>query len=349
MGDNTFEYKLVITEIKQYHNGPGHLFAENILADITCPFSIFVDSSEAKQEDFTAKLTKKVETNKNKPDPKDVPAEQVDFRNQLKNRGSVKTKVDQKFKPQQVDFRTQLKNQGVKTKVLKQEELKEKSGKQLDFRNTLKKSVKTKTVEQDDLKRKSAEQKDFRNQLKKPETKPESKTVDETPMDESIAEPEVSTNKPEVNEPEPEVVQEPVEKPKSQEIIRNSETSKNSEEPEVPQTARTSTSSTNSANQRQDRKRKPKITKFPEEIVECKQDESFEIVLEVENADRVIWLIGDDEILHEPDDGVLLSHQGNEASLRVTNSLDDDSGLYTIICENDQGESRAQCNVIVRN
>ena len=40
---------------------------------------------------------------------------------------------------------------------------------------------------------------------------------------------------------------------------------------------------------------------------------------------------------------------GNEASLRVTNSLDDDSGLYTIICENDQGESRAQCNVIVRN
>ena len=172
-------------------------------------------------------------------------------------------------------------NLGVKTKVLKQEELKEKSGKQLDFRNTLKKSVKTKTVEQDDLKRKSAEQKDFRNQLKKPETKPESKTVDETPMNESIAEPEVPTNEPEVTEPEQEVVQEPVEKPKSQEIIRNSETSKNSEEPEVPQTARTSTSSTNSANQRQDRKRKPKITKFPEEIVECKQDESFEIVLEV--------------------------------------------------------------------
>ena len=74
---------------------------------------------------------------------------------------------------------------------------------------------------------------------------------------------------------------EPIEKPNSQEIIRNSETSKNSEESEVPQTARTSTSSTNSANQRQDRKRKPKITKFPEEIVECKQDESFEIVLEV--------------------------------------------------------------------
>ena len=75
-------------------------------------FRSIKNNSEAKQEDFTAKLTKKVETNKNKPDPKDVPAEQVDFRNQLKNRGSVKTKVDQKFKPQQVDFRTQLKNQG---------------------------------------------------------------------------------------------------------------------------------------------------------------------------------------------------------------------------------------------
>ena len=74
--------------------------------------SLMKNILEAKPEDFTAKLTKKVETNKNKPDPKDVPAEQVDFRNQLKNRGSVKTKVDQKFKPQQVDFRTQLKNQG---------------------------------------------------------------------------------------------------------------------------------------------------------------------------------------------------------------------------------------------
>ena len=175
---------------------------------------------------------------------------------------------------------THLSNLGVKTKVLKQEELKEKSGKQLDFRNTLKKSVKTKTVEQDDLKRKSAEQKDFRNQLKKPETKSESKTADETPVNESIAQPEVSTTEPEVIEPESKVGEEPIEKPKSQEIIRNSETSKNSEEPEVPQTARTSTSSTNSAG-RQDRKRKPKITKFPEEIVECKQDESFEIVLEV--------------------------------------------------------------------
>merc|ERR1711962_66155 len=29
MGDNTYEYKLVISEIKQYHNGPGYLFAEN--------------------------------------------------------------------------------------------------------------------------------------------------------------------------------------------------------------------------------------------------------------------------------------------------------------------------------
>ena len=76
-----------------------------------CPKTVNI-FLEAKQEDFTAKLTKKVETNKNKPDPKDVPAEQIDFRNQLKNRGSVKTKVDQKFKPQQVDFRTQLKNQG---------------------------------------------------------------------------------------------------------------------------------------------------------------------------------------------------------------------------------------------
>ena len=170
----------------------------------------------------------------------------------------------------------------MKTKVLKQEELKEKSGKQLDFRNNLKKSVKTKTVEQDDLKRKSAEQKDFRNQLKKAETKePESKTVDETP----VVKPEVSVPEPEVEAPEPEPVKEPVsEKPKSQEIVRNSENNSekiNSEEPEVPQTARTSTSSTNSSNQRQDRKRKPKITKFPEEIVECKQDESFEIVLEV--------------------------------------------------------------------
>ena len=72
----------------------------------------YIFNVEAKQEDFTAKLTKKVETNKDKPDPKDVPAEQVDFRTLLKKKGSVKTKVDQKFKTEQIDFRTQLKNQG---------------------------------------------------------------------------------------------------------------------------------------------------------------------------------------------------------------------------------------------
>ena len=54
----------------------------------------------------------------------------------------------------------------MKTKVLKQEELKTTSGEQKDFRTNLKKSVKTKAQEQDDLKKMNAEQKDFRSQLK---------------------------------------------------------------------------------------------------------------------------------------------------------------------------------------
>ena len=43
--DNTYQYKLVISAIKSYHNGPGYLLAENILADVTCPFTIFIDNS----------------------------------------------------------------------------------------------------------------------------------------------------------------------------------------------------------------------------------------------------------------------------------------------------------------
>lgn len=67
---------------------------------------------DQKQEDFKAKLKTKVQTNKDKPDPKTVEPEQVDFRNMLK-KGSVKTKVNQQFKTEQVDFRNQaLKNQG---------------------------------------------------------------------------------------------------------------------------------------------------------------------------------------------------------------------------------------------
>lgn len=73
---------------------------------------LFTINKDQKQEDFKAKLKTKVQTNKDKPDPKTVEAEQVDFRNMLK-KGSVKTKVNQQFKAEQVDFRNQvLKNQG---------------------------------------------------------------------------------------------------------------------------------------------------------------------------------------------------------------------------------------------
>ena len=99
--------------MKGYHNGPGNIKAENILADVTCPFTIFIadNEPEVEPEDFTNKLKTKIETNKNKKDPKDIQPEQVDFRNVLK-KGSIKTKVNQSFKAEQRDFRTSLKNQG---------------------------------------------------------------------------------------------------------------------------------------------------------------------------------------------------------------------------------------------
>ena len=62
-------------------------------------------------EDFTSKLKTKVQTNKDKPDPKSVEPKQIDFRDTLKKK-SVQTKVNQQFKTEQVDFRTALKNQG---------------------------------------------------------------------------------------------------------------------------------------------------------------------------------------------------------------------------------------------
>ena len=45
IGEHIYEYELVIDGIKSYHNGPGYLIAENILADVTCPFTLFISGS----------------------------------------------------------------------------------------------------------------------------------------------------------------------------------------------------------------------------------------------------------------------------------------------------------------
>ena len=60
------------------------------------------------KEDFRDNLSKKVETNAGKPNPVEVEPAQNDFRNVL--RKSVKTKSNEHFKPEQIDFRNQLKN-----------------------------------------------------------------------------------------------------------------------------------------------------------------------------------------------------------------------------------------------
>ena len=63
------------------------------------------------EEDLRENLTKKVETNKGKPDPTEVGPVQKDFRSMLTK--SVKTKTNQvSNRPEQKDFRSQLKNKG---------------------------------------------------------------------------------------------------------------------------------------------------------------------------------------------------------------------------------------------
>ena len=239
-------------------------------------------------EDFTSKLKTKVQTNKDKPDPKSVEPKQIDFRDTLKKK-SVQTKVNQQFKTEQVDFRTALKNQGkffseisnqnpllgVKTKVLKQEELKSATGEQKDFRTNLKKSVKTKALEQDDLKKMKAEQKDFRSQLKPLA----GKSSRENSVEKGLVTICKTLKKCSfINHPEKELEKEPSREP----TPPKEPTPPREPTPEpAPKTPEPVEEPAKKSSQIAPRKRKPKITKFPDDIVECTVDGPFEIELEV--------------------------------------------------------------------
>jgi hypothetical protein len=43
--DFTIEYLLTIKSIQTKHNGKGQISAKNILAEVTCPFSVIVENS----------------------------------------------------------------------------------------------------------------------------------------------------------------------------------------------------------------------------------------------------------------------------------------------------------------
>ena len=148
--------------------------------------------------------------------------------------------------------------------MLKQEELKSTSGEQVDFRNsTLKKSVKTKTVEQDDLKKMTAEQKDFRSNLKPLAAKSPSPEKESTPPKE--ASPPGEKTPPKSPTPEKEPTPPPAPKEPTPEPVKEKETEARKSSQIAP------------------RKRKPKITNFPDDIIECAVDASFEISLEVQS------------------------------------------------------------------
>lgn len=174
----------------------------------------------------------------------------------------------------------------------------------------------------------NAEQKDFRSNLKPLAAKSPSPEKESTPPKE--ASPPRQKTPPKSPTPEKEPTPPPAPKEPTPEPVKEKESEPRKSSQIAP------------------RKRKPKITSFPDDIIECTVDAPFEISLEVENAERVIWLIGDEEVMNEPDDGVHLSFNAGVATLRVDSSLDDDSGLYTIICENEQGEARAQVTVVVK-
>jgi len=100
----------------------------------------------------------------------------------------------------------------VKTKVLKNDEIKHQTGEQVDFRSkTLKNSVKTKTVEQDELRRMGPDQKDFRQNLKSASEEKETPVLDHSDYHTPSQSPEKEQTPPSDRKSKPEVISLPPE------------------------------------------------------------------------------------------------------------------------------------------
>ena len=141
-----------------------------------------------------------------------------------------------------------------------------------------------KKVDQEDLKRMNADQKDFRANLKKSESPEKSPPIQKTA--EKTAEKTVknTSSKPpstQIAKPKREISPE---KDVTTASVKNGQTSNSGfEEKEdrsemASEVTRESNSPRNSAG---GRKRKPKITKFPSEIIEAQSESSFDISLQV--------------------------------------------------------------------
>lgn len=67
----------------------------------------------------------------------------------------------------------------------------------------------------------------------------------------------------------------------------------------------------------------------------------------VENADTVTWMLEQQVIEAEPEEGLVLRQSGNDYILEVSSSMEEDMGTYDVICENEFGQKRSNCFVTI--
>lgn len=210
---------------------------------------------------------------------------------------------------EQKDFRTLLKKS---TKTPPAPKPASNKPGQIDFRNQLKNSVQTKAVTQDELRAHSGEQVDFRKSLKNNVT---TKTLEQDELKKMA--------------------------PEQKDFREKLKKKSDSPEPSSHEPAAKEPSPS------PDTSKRPQIIELPAKTIECAVGDPFRIELKISGADKVTWLLGNDDVDADAEAGVYLDEDGENYSLRVEESMMEDRGLYTIIAENDHGQVTCQARVLV--
>ena len=69
----------------------------------------------------------------------------------------------------------------------------------------------------------------------------------------------------------------------------------------------------------------------------------FKLEIIAEHAEKVTWMLEQEEIEPEPEEGLIILAEGNTYTLLVDVSMAEDMGTYDVIVENRHGTRRSNC------
>ena len=66
-----------------------------------------------------------------------------------------------------------------------------------------------------------------------------------------------------------------------------------------------------------------------------------------DHAEKVTWMLEQEVIIAEPEEGLVITSEGNKYKLLVAFAMAEDQGTYDVIIENRHGKVRSNCFLTV--